>query len=66
MDPRRWRLALLGILCLALLVRVVYVLQSQSSPAFQRPSMDALYHLEWARAFAEWRVHWPTSGWAGC
>ena len=59
MDPRRWRLALLGILLLALLLRVVYVLQSQASPAFQRPSMDALYHLEWARAFAQGRDFQP-------
>ncbi len=59
MDSRRWRLALLGILGLALLLRVVYVLQSQASPAFQRPTMDALYHLQWARAVAEGRDFQP-------
>jgi 4-amino-4-deoxy-L-arabinose transferase-like glycosyltransferase len=51
---------LLGaILVVSCVVRVVYVLQSQGSPAFTRPSMDALYHLEWARAFAAGRDFQP-------
>jgi 4-amino-4-deoxy-L-arabinose transferase-like glycosyltransferase len=33
-------------------LRVAYVLQSRSSPLFDAPQMDALYHVEWARAFA--------------
>jgi hypothetical protein len=45
-------LPLAAILILALVVRVVYVLQSQESPSFTQPSMDALYHLDWARAFS--------------
>jgi 4-amino-4-deoxy-L-arabinose transferase-like glycosyltransferase len=48
----RSRLALLAILALSFVVRVVYVVQSRHSPAFEQPSMDALYHLDWARAFA--------------
>lgn len=35
---------------MALALRVVYVLQSRASPLFDAPDMDALYHLEWARA----------------
>ena len=50
--PARRRLALLAILAVSFAVRVVYVLQSRHSPSFEQPSMDALYHLEWARAFA--------------
>jgi tetratricopeptide (TPR) repeat protein len=37
---------------LSFALRVVYVLQSRSSPVFTQPAMDALYHLDWARAFA--------------
>lgn len=48
----RPRFALGCILGLAFLLRVVYVLQSRSSPNFDEPQMDALYHLEWARAWA--------------
>ncbi len=33
-------------------MRVVYVLQSRASPLFDAPQMDALYHVEWARALA--------------
>lgn len=54
-SPRARRVYLAAILLLALSVRVVYVLQSQANPAFAQPSMDALYHLEWARAFAAGR-----------
>lgn len=49
---RRARWILAAILLLALLVRVVYVLQSRANPFFLEPTMDAGYHLEWARAFA--------------
>ena len=33
-------------------LRVVHVLGSRASPLFEAPQMDALYHLEWARAVA--------------
>lgn len=59
MGPKSWRLALSGILLLSFALRVVYVLQSRSSPAFESPSMDALYHIEWARAFAAGRDYQP-------
>jgi Flp pilus assembly protein TadD len=50
-TPReRWILA--GLLALACTLRVVHVLASQASPLFDAPQMDALYHVEWARAFA--------------
>jgi tetratricopeptide (TPR) repeat protein len=55
----RHRALLFGILLLSLGVRVVYVLQSQGSPAFTQPSMDALYHLEWARAFSAGQPYQP-------
>lgn len=43
----------LWIFALALALRVAHVLFMRSSPAFERPSMDALYHWQWAQAFAE-------------
>jgi 4-amino-4-deoxy-L-arabinose transferase-like glycosyltransferase len=33
-------------------LRVVHVLSMRASPLFDAPQMDALYHVEWARAFA--------------
>ena len=42
----------LAIFTLALALRLANVLFMRSSPAFERPSMDALYHLQWARALA--------------
>ncbi len=56
---RATRLLLFAILLLSFAVRVVYVLQSRSSPAFTQPTMDALYHLEWARAVAAGRDFQP-------
>ncbi|MCK6444785.1 MAG: glycosyltransferase family 39 protein [Planctomycetes bacterium] len=44
-----WLAAIVG---LALVVRVVYVLQMRSSPLFDAPQMDAKYHVDWALAFA--------------
>lgn len=58
-TPHRARIALLAIVVLAFVLRVVYVLQSQSSPYFDEPQMDALYHVEWARAFASGAEHQP-------
>ncbi len=50
-TPReRWILA--GLLALACALRVAHVLASRASPLFDAPQMDALYHVEWARAFA--------------
>ena len=49
-------LLLLAILLLGFALRVVYILQSRSSPFFTDPEMDALYHTEWARAIAAGRT----------
>lgn len=49
-DARRARWILVAIVAVAFVVRVVYVLQSRASPLFDAPQMDALYHVEWARA----------------
>ena len=53
------RVLLASILLLAFVLRLVYVLQSRESPSFTQPSMDALYHLEWARAFARGEPYQP-------
>jgi len=58
-DPRRARLLLAVIVGVALLVRVVYVLQSRASPLFDAPQMDALYHVEWARALVRGENYQP-------
>ncbi len=54
---QRWILA--AILLGALLLRVVYVLQSRANPYFAEPTMDAGYHLEWARALARGETFQP-------
>ncbi|MEE2886426.1 MAG: glycosyltransferase family 39 protein [Planctomycetota bacterium] len=51
-DPRTTRFVLTGILILAFVLRLVYVLQMQANPYFSEPAMDALYHVEWAKTFA--------------
>jgi 4-amino-4-deoxy-L-arabinose transferase-like glycosyltransferase len=56
---RRERWILAAILLGALLVRVVYVLQSRANPFFAEPAMDAGYHLEWARALAAGHAFQP-------
>lgn len=43
----------------AFALRVVHVLASRASPLFDAPQMDALYHVEWARAWAEGRQFQP-------
>ena len=48
-----------GIVLLSLALHVVYVLQSRSSPFFDAPQMDALYHVEWAQALAAGRDYQP-------
>jgi tetratricopeptide (TPR) repeat protein len=50
---RRRDLVIFGcIVAGALVLRLVYILQYRSSPTFAHPVMDALYHVEWARALA--------------
>lgn len=56
-GARRWILP--AILLLAFALRLIYVLQSRASPYFAEPQMDAGYHVEWARAFAEGRTFQP-------
>lgn len=46
-------LALAAIVALSWALHLIYVLQSSGSPFAVAPQMDALYHVEWARAFAE-------------
>lgn len=58
-SARTARWALAGIVLLAFALRVVYVLQSRESPLFDAPQMDALYHVEWARAFARGEDYQP-------
>ncbi len=55
LGRREW-IALAAILLGAFLIRLIYVLQYQSSPTFDAPVMDPLYHVEWARAFANGEV----------
>ncbi|MFN0244466.1 MAG: tetratricopeptide repeat protein [Planctomycetota bacterium] len=50
--PRRAALVLAILLGIAFTLRLVYVLQSRASPLFANPQMDALYHVDWARALA--------------
>lgn len=50
---------LAGIVLVALVLRVVYVLQSRASPLFDAPDMDALYHVEWARALVRGEDYAP-------
>ncbi|MCC7013478.1 MAG: glycosyltransferase family 39 protein [Planctomycetes bacterium] len=41
-----------AVLALACALRVLHVLDMRASPLFSAPQMDALYHVEWARAVA--------------
>lgn len=52
----RQRAAVAGVVGLAFLLRLVYVLEARENPYFEQPIMDPLYHLEWARAFAAGEV----------
>jgi tetratricopeptide (TPR) repeat protein len=49
--------AVLGLFTLAVALRAAHVLSSQASPLFESPQMDALYHVEWARAVAAGREY---------
>lgn len=55
----RTRAILCAVLALALILRIVYVLESRANPFFDEPQMDAGYHVEWARAFAHGRDFQP-------
>jgi predicted membrane-bound mannosyltransferase len=41
-----------AIVLLAFALRLTYVLQLRSSPLFEHPQMDELYHDQWAQAIA--------------
>jgi len=43
----------LAVFLIAFLVRVIYVSQLRSSPLFDEPVMDELYHDQWAQAIAD-------------
>jgi tetratricopeptide (TPR) repeat protein len=49
---------LVAIVLLAFGLRLIYVLEVQSSPYFRTPVMDPLYHHEWAQAFAAGETFW--------
>jgi Flp pilus assembly protein TadD len=54
-SPPWRRLDLAIFICIvtgAFVLRLVYVLQYRSSPTFDHPIMDPLYHVEWARSIA--------------
>jgi len=47
-----YRLVPLGLFALAFAVRAAYLFQTQASPLFDSPIMDAAYHDQWARELA--------------
>lgn len=51
-EPRTEWLAVGGLMLLALVIRVVYVLEMRASPTFAAVDLDPLYNLQWAQAFA--------------
>lgn len=44
-NPKTWAILIFGV---ALLVRLVYLLQIRSNPYFASPDVDELWHLRWA------------------
>ena len=44
-------LLLLAVIGVALVLRLIYLQQMRTSPMFEFPCMDALFHLDWARAW---------------
>lgn len=57
-STRGERRALVAILAAAFVVRLAAVLQARAwNPDFLEPQMDALFHVEWARALAAGREH---------
>jgi tetratricopeptide (TPR) repeat protein len=45
-DYRKWAILIFG---MALLVRIIYLLQIKSNPFFSTPIVDELWHLQWAQ-----------------
>jgi 4-amino-4-deoxy-L-arabinose transferase-like glycosyltransferase len=58
-DARRERAILVAILLLALVLRVVFVLQMRANPYFEDPQLDQLLFVDWARAIARGEVSRP-------
>ncbi len=56
---RRESFVVAAICVLALALRVAHVLWMRASPLFDAPTMDALYHVEWARAVARGQEFQP-------
>ena len=55
----RWDILWLGLIFIvALVVRLIYIWQARSSPVFDQPQMDPLFHHEWAQAFAAGETFW--------
>ncbi len=53
LETRRGRgLMVGGLMVLAVVLRVVYVMGMRANPTFDRPILDAEYHVDWARAIA--------------
>jgi tetratricopeptide (TPR) repeat protein len=51
-DRDREKMWILAIFCLALALRVIYLLQIKANPHFFLPTMDPLYHDAWAQNIA--------------
>jgi Flp pilus assembly protein TadD/4-amino-4-deoxy-L-arabinose transferase-like glycosyltransferase len=49
----RLKLAIGLVFLVALVLRVVYIVDLQASPLVELPVLDELYHIEWARELAE-------------
>ncbi len=58
-SPSRWSgldwVWLIAVMLVALVIRLIYNHQLQSSPFFDHPSIDAKLHVDWATAIAEGR-----------
>ncbi|UCB53462.1 MAG: tetratricopeptide repeat protein [Candidatus Zixiibacteriota bacterium] len=51
-DEDREKIWILGIFVLALVLRIIYLLQIKANPHFFSPTMDPLYHDAWAQNIA--------------
>jgi 4-amino-4-deoxy-L-arabinose transferase-like glycosyltransferase len=56
-DRRRDALLLTAIVLAAFGLRVAYIIQLSHNPEFDHPTMDALYHDQWARAIAAGKTY---------
>lgn len=52
MSPRTERTLLVGILVVALVVRLAYVFALRGNPYFEAPILDPAYNVDWARSLA--------------